>query len=470
MKVKKANTGAKVVFMDDAMAVFDAQMKRFSPPNYIVRKAQIIKQENLNRFSANRVYNEYRVNTEVIYSVLEKVDKNIPKLLDQMVDIAVNDDVTYTEFLHGRITSPYFMKGKNRKFISIFWELYDIFEKHEDVLPFLYGTDALNTLHCIITVVRDTVMFRKWEQFCKAYTFSKELEESFLDSYSTIDFPVDMIEKLPFRTLYIKFPENSVFATDYEGVFVYTYKGSGYVELQKESTNALEKLMNDKPMMKRLSMENDDFLAGILAKEKARFKDEDDFMSLNMVFVNKTPDEETYQSYSYYSATLAYTFGDDKICHFDESEVKAYIRECNDFAKPSMVCKMIKYVFYAIMYLGSKNADIRLAEPPKKTKKNSTRISKDLPIDYSECGFVYGEKVREIKKFNKEHADEDFIAGIDDNGNVIKVRRPTRPHPVRAHCQRYHVGKGRKETIYIFKDAFYVGANNDKITNVSKVE
>ena len=80
---------------------------------------------------------------------------------------------------------------------------------------------------------------------------------------------------------------------------------------------------------------------------------------------------------------------------------------------------------------------------------------------------MYGATVRAFKE----------ARGRSNNGNDKDEdgkRRPMRPHPVRAHYQHYHTGKGRQDIIWILKSAYYnygsISSEQKPLVNVSRVE
>ena len=68
-----------------------------------------------------------------------------------------------------------------------------------------------------------------------------------------------------------------------------------------------------------------------------------------------------------------------------------------------------------------------------------------------DVGIQYGKAIRVAKKEYKKRIREE-----EDKAVERKERKPIRPHVRRAHWQRYHIGKGRKETKMLWIAPVYV--------------
>ena len=109
------------------------------------------------------------------------------------------------------------------------------------------------------------------------------------------------------------------------------------------------------------------------------------------------------------------------------------------------------------MYLSSKEPDI--VESPDTI--NTYKPSGSLKNKYSEVrkwdvGCRYGEKIRCFKKKKMLQG----AIGESDN------QSSKRPHIRKAHWERYHIGKGRKEIVTKWKEPVFV--NGDSINIIIK--
>ena len=110
------------------------------------------------------------------------------------------------------------------------------------------------------------------------------------------------------------------------------------------------------------------------------------------------------------------------------------------------------------MYLSSKEPDINESPDTINTYRPSSVIrNKYSEIRKWEVGVRYGEKIRQFKRNKLNVVGE--IEGSNQNAK--------RPHIRKAHWERYHVGKGRKEIVSKWKEPVFVnGDTDDVITNI----
>lgn len=115
-----------------------------------------------------------------------------------------------------------------------------------------------------------------------------------------------------------------------------------------------------------------------------------------------------------------------------------------------------------ICYIVSKEPDIKESPITKSTyKPTKNNIIKDKfsEIQMHDVGIRFGNSIR--KKHSKSMYDKTVLKTISGT-KYDSQRKPPVPHYRSAHWQRYHVGKGRKETINLWIAPVFVGYKEAK--------
>ena len=116
------------------------------------------------------------------------------------------------------------------------------------------------------------------------------------------------------------------------------------------------------------------------------------------------------------------------------------------------------FLVQALMYLASKEPDVKENPKTKKTYRKSDKVrDKFSEIQQWDVGVRYGTKIRKIKK---EASIEDAVSG-DDLPSSIKSRKSPRPHSRCAHWQHYWTGPGRTILELKWIEPTFVGAASD---------
>lgn len=107
-------------------------------------------------------------------------------------------------------------------------------------------------------------------------------------------------------------------------------------------------------------------------------------------------------------------------------------------------------VLQLLKYMSSKEPDINHI-PVQKKATHTLKKAKPSDVDTYELGYVFGSNFRLYK--------EQVEYYVSNNHTGRKVR----PHYVSAHWQRYHVGKGRTETITKWIEPTFTGIDKEKV-------
>lgn len=102
---------------------------------------------------------------------------------------------------------------------------------------------------------------------------------------------------------------------------------------------------------------------------------------------------------------------------------------------------------------------------PKEGKKIKNKFSE---IKMWDVGIQYGKAIRVAKQEYKRRLREQ--KDNDGDPKERKDRKPTRPHIRRAHWQRYHVGKGRKETKVTWIGPIYVCGGSEIPVTIREIK
>lgn len=232
----------------------------------------------------------------------------------------------------------------------------------------------------------------------------------------------EMIRHLPFSTFYLDFSKNELFT--YEGFFV---------QVKVYDTGAI-----------RISS---------LPTERG----------YSHIPLNEYEQEPTVYADAFWIKPEMFN-NENGICYFDYDLHKDFMYTSDSFKTQWFIGGLSNYRLFLLqflMYLSSKEPDI--VESPDTI--NTYKPSGSLKNKYSEVrkwdvGCRYGEKIRCFKKKKMLQG----AIGVSDN------QSSKRPHIRKAHWERYHIGKGRKEIVTKWKEPVFVnGDSNDIISNIHVV-
>lgn len=146
------------------------------------------------------------------------------------------------------------------------------------------------------------------------------------------------------------------------------------------------------------------------------------------------------------------------ICYFDFELSKDLMWTVDSYRTQWFIGGLSNYRLFLLqflMYLSSKEPDIIESPDTANTYKPSTTIkNKYSEVRKWDVGCRYGEKIRGFKK-NKM---QQFAINGDNNQNS------KRPHIRKAHWERYHIGKGRKDIITKWKEPVFINGDYNDIT------
>lgn len=113
------------------------------------------------------------------------------------------------------------------------------------------------------------------------------------------------------------------------------------------------------------------------------------------------------------------------------------------------------FILQFLMYLSSKEPDIIESLDTINTYKPSRSLkNKYSQVRKWDVGCRYGEKIRCFEKSKIQQYE------YNDNSSQSSKR----PHIRRAHWERYHIGKGRKEIITKWKEPVFINGDSENIT------
>ncbi len=254
------------------------------------------------------------------------------------------------------------------------------------------------------------VLCSKWGLYKKVYRFDPELELA-LATVDEVKIPVKMLDKVPYRSFYLEFAPDGIFAPTFHGCFVEIMRFDDGITLKFVRLNNHLQTMSGTGDFAVDKTEDDPYI--IVKREEVDGKHDTDPNGL------RTDWEE--------------------FCFF---------------------------ALNAIIYLCASNADIRKVKHSPSTLLTSKKIKqKAEALNISECGYVYGETIR----LNRKKSE---MSDCDNNKEAKprKAKKSPRPHPVRASWQHYWKGKGNnKERVLIFKDAYFTGSKVNYAT-ISRVK
>ncbi len=270
--------------------------------------------------------------------------------------------------------------------------------------------DVLNKSHraTIKDSLMNMVVFDKWAKCKKAYLFDAEVELTLAD-VEYIDFPIRVLDALPFHTFYIQFAPNGIFASNFHGclVDIIPYK-SGY------------------------------------ALYFCRVNNDLGTMSGSTLFV---PEGD--------SGDACFVLDKNDVRSNHKNDPNGLRNDWEEFCF---------FVLNAILALCSDNIDINT--PKSSGVHYSSALDKSSAdmsdVDFSECGFVFSQTLRLGKTTGNS------IKGNDLSSSPNTQRKSPRPHPVKASWQHYWVGSGEnKHRILKLKVEYVTGRSKD--ASVQKV-
>lgn len=232
----------------------------------------------------------------------------------------------------------------------------------------------------------------------------------------------DLIKHLPFNTFYLDFSKNSLF--EYEGFFV---------QIKKYETGAIR--------------------IAYLPTEK-------NFSYIPVEEYKNTP--TAYMDVFWITPDKLRT--EYNISYFDFDLLKDYIYTSDSYKTQWFIGGVSKYRLFLLqflMYLSSDKPDIEEDPDTKKTYRPSGTIKNQYKeIRKWNVGCRYGETLR---RYNTRKAHQWGI-------NEKNIQNSKRPHVRKAHWERYHIGKGRKEITIKWKSSIIVnGGTDDIIANIHAV-
>lgn len=251
-----------------------------------------------------------------------------------------------------------------------------------------------------------------WEKSKQVYKFDEVLEES-LSDIDEIRVPVKILDRIPYRSLYIEFNEKGEFRKKYHGAFINIFpyeNGYGISTLRlRDDLAATTQFLN-------LSSKKG-------AKEDAEF----------VIDKNTQFGSGTYET---------------------SKEHRSFIM----------------FLLNSILYLCAQNAEIRESSITRQTYKPSKTIkNKFSEVQIRECGYVFGSMVRS-EKAKAAHSEDKSDGAVDVRNTGSKTaRKPMRAHMRKAHWHHYRTGKGRNDLILHWIAPTPVGYG-ENLATIHKVE
>lgn len=249
------------------------------------------------------------------------------------------------------------------------------------------------------------------------YDFSKAL----LGTKKLRVYP-ELIKHIPFDTFYLDFSKNGLF--DYEGFFV-------QVKVYDTGTIRIVSLPTEKNF------------SNIPVGE---------FKTNPSVYA-----DAFWISYEKFSV-------ENGMYYFDFDFNKDFILTSDSYNTQWFIGGLSNYRLFLLqllMYLSSKEPDIMESPDTVNTYKPTVAIkNKYSEIRKWDIGCRYGEKIRCFEKNRRFQA----------NNGEYSSQSSKRPHIRKAHWERYHTGKGRKDIVSKWKEPIFInGDYNDIITNIHVV-
>ena len=232
----------------------------------------------------------------------------------------------------------------------------------------------------------------------------------------------EMIKHIPFDTFYLDFSKNKLF--EYEGFFV---------QVKVYDTGAIRIVS--------------------LPTEK----------NYSHIPVDEYEQEPTAYADAFWINLDMLSF-ENGICYFDFDFIKDLIWTGDSYRTQWFIGGLSNYRLFLLqflMYLSSKEPDIIESTDTINTYKPSVIIkNKYSEVRKWNVGCRYGEKIR---LFKKNKVQQYGVSGYNSQNSK-------RPHIRKAHWERYHIGKGRKDIITKWKEPVFInGDYNDIIANIHVV-
>ena len=249
------------------------------------------------------------------------------------------------------------------------------------------------------------------------YDFSKAL----LGTKKLRVYP-ELIKHIPFDTFYLDFSKNGLF--DYEGFFV-------------------QVKVYDTGTIRILSIQKKKNFSNIPVGE---------FKTNPSVYA-----DAFWISYEKFSV-------ENGMYYFDFDFNKDFILTSDSYNTQWFIGGLSNYRLFLLqllMYLSSKEPDIMESPDTVNTYKPTVAIkNKYSEIRKWDIGCRYGEKIRCFEKNRRFQA----------NNGEYSSQSSKRPHIRKAHWERYHTGKGRKDIVSKWKEPIFInGDYNDITTNIHVV-
>ena len=249
------------------------------------------------------------------------------------------------------------------------------------------------------------------------YDFSKAL----LGTNKLRVYP-ELIKHIPFNTFYLDFSKNGLF--DYEGFFV-------------------QVKVYDTGTIRIVSLPTENNFSNIPAE--------------------KYETNPSVYADAFWISSEKFSV-ENGMYYFDFDLNRDFIRTSDSYNTQWFIGGLSKFRLFLLqflMYLSSKEPDIRESPDTVNTYRPSVTIkNKYSEIRKWDIGCRYGEKIR---CFDKNRCFRVNTAGYSSQSSK-------RPHIRKAHWERYHIGKGRKDIISKWKEPVFInGDYNDITTNIHVV-
>lgn len=259
-----------------------------------------------------------------------------------------------------------------------------------------------------------------WKYNKVVYEPDYEFSQAILGTNKLRVYP-ELIKRLPFNIFYLDFSKNGLFA--YDGFFV---------QVKVYDTGAIR--------ISSLPTESE----------------------YSHIPLNEYEQEPTAYADAFWITPNMFSV-ENGIYYFDYDLYKDEIYTSDSFKTQWFIGGLSNYRLFLLqflMYLSSKEPDIVESPDTINTYKPSLIIkNKYSEVRKWDVGCRYGEKIRCFQK-NKEQQQS------LGEGNNQKCKRP---HIRKAHWERYHIGKGRKEIITKWKEPVFVNGDSDDIISTIHV-
>ena len=426
-------------------------------------------------FSAAQMEETLSVGYNISRELVNMTDPSLGDIIETLINDCISEPGFYEEILYARVAHPLY----NSRYPALHDHLLSMITKSfklslDPKSPYYrIAEDENRTLGTeFIQLIRNQTILRKWQKYRKAYVFDNELALALTDMSDGVEVPVELPLNMPFETVYFEFPKDSELSKFYIGAFVDVNRSSGLVHIMEENVRVIEKLSEDvnrHPYMKNLSDNTKDWVKDQVVRNKRDMDltEGNEYISLHLLLVAKQKEANGFNEI--YTYIMPLSADKDGICHAKKENIRTKVYD-DDFMEKDNLVELIMFVLNGLMYISSNNADIeerkikgvtKLVQMNKKNRRKKYEVV-DNSVSLNRCGFMYGTTVRAYRE-KQEREDKEYEA--------VNGRKPVRPHPVRGHYERYHVGKGRTQVIWKLKlPHFNRGTSGEKpVVHVSKV-